>query len=52
MVRIGTIGAVEYLKAHDTDSRVITRVLTGEHVRDDDMLALALQQADLAAGPT
>jgi hypothetical protein len=44
---LGTMGAVEYLKAHGTDSTVITRVLTGEHVRGEDIRALAQRNADL-----
>jgi hypothetical protein len=37
---MGTIGAVEYLKAHAIDSRVISRVLSGGGVREEDKLRL------------
>lgn len=33
---LGSVGAVEYLKARRIDSKVITRVLTGGRVRCDD----------------
>jgi hypothetical protein len=34
--RLGTIGAVEYLKARDVGGAVIRRVLTSQQVRADD----------------
>lgn len=34
--RVGTIGAVEYLKAHNINAAVINRVLTTQQVRADD----------------
>lgn len=40
---LGTIGAVEYLKAHDIDSAVIHRVLASDQVRDDDRARLHRQ---------
>jgi hypothetical protein len=33
---LGTIGAVEFLKAHDVEGAVIGRVLTSRQVRFDD----------------
>jgi hypothetical protein len=33
---LGTIGAVEFLKAHDVEGTVIGRVLTSRQVRFDD----------------
>lgn len=36
---LGTISAVEYLKAHDVGGAVITRVLTGQRVRSGDAAA-------------
>lgn len=33
---LGTIGAVEFLKAHRIDGAVIQRVLTGGHIRAGD----------------
>jgi hypothetical protein len=35
-VSLGTIGAVEFLKAHDVEGAVIGRVLTSRQVRFDD----------------
>ena len=40
---LGTIGAVEYLKAHDIGSAVIHRVLASDQVRDDDRALLHRQ---------
>jgi len=37
----GSVSAIEYLKAHNIDSKVISRVLTGGQVRRDDNTALA-----------
>jgi hypothetical protein len=34
--RVGTIGALEFLKARDVGGAVIGRVLTSQHVRVDD----------------
>ncbi|WP_036168282.1 hypothetical protein [Massilia sp. 9096] len=34
---LGTIGAVEFLKAHDVGAAVIHRVLTSQQVRADDL---------------
>jgi len=34
--RLGTIGAVEYLKAHDIGGAVIHRVLASEEIRNED----------------
>lgn len=39
---LGSVGAVEYLKARDIDASIITRVLAGGRVRCNDDLALAL----------
>ena len=36
--RVGSISAVEYLKAHDVNSDVISRVLTSREVRMDDVV--------------
>ena len=33
---VGTLSAVEFLKAHAVDSRVIQRVLSGGHLRQED----------------
>lgn len=38
---LGAVGAIEYLKARGIDSKVITRVLIGDCVRDDDKTMLA-----------
>ncbi len=37
----GSVSAIEYLKAHNIDSKVISRVLTGGQVPCDDNTALA-----------
>jgi hypothetical protein len=47
---LGTIGAVEYLKTHGTCGAIITRVLAGERMRDEDATALAQCKADLERG--
>jgi hypothetical protein len=39
--RVGTIGAVEFLKAHNVDGAVIHRVLTTQQVRADDRSPVA-----------
>jgi hypothetical protein len=36
--RVGSISAVEYLKAHDVGGDVISRVLTSRRIREDDRL--------------
>ena len=41
---LGTIGAIEYLKNHDIEGGVITRVLTGTDVRDEDNAALSQRE--------
>ena len=46
---LGTVGAVEYLKAHAITGPVIGRVLSGEHVRQEDRVRLA--QDDPACSP-
>lgn len=38
---IGTVGAIEYLKTYGIDSKIITRVLTGDCVRGEDKETLA-----------
>lgn len=38
---LGTVGAIEYLKARGIDSKVITRVLAGDCVRSEDKATLA-----------
>lgn len=40
---LGTVGAVEYLKAHDIGAAVIERVLTSADVRDADRCYLKQQ---------
>lgn len=37
---VGTIGAIEYLKAQGIDSGLIVRILSGGRVRGDDQAAL------------
>lgn len=37
---VGTIGAIEYLKAQGIDSGLIVRILSGGRVREDDQAAL------------
>ena len=44
---LGTVGAIEYLKAYGIDSKIITRVLTGDCVRGDDKATLAHCKASL-----
>ena len=45
---LGTVGAVEYLKAHAITGAVIGRVLSGERVRQEDHV---LAQDDTACSP-
>ena len=47
---LGSMSAVEYLKARGIDSRVSTRVLGRERVRGEDNAALAQRKADLQLG--
>lgn len=44
----GTIGAVEYLKTSGVGAAVITRVLSGQSLRDEDRQMLALDDEALA----
>jgi hypothetical protein len=44
----GSVGAIEYLKAHDVDAEVIARVLSGERLREDDRELLAQPDAQPA----
>lgn len=44
---LGTVGAIEYLKARGIGSKLITRVLTGECVRGEDKATLARCKAGL-----
>lgn len=39
--RVGSMSALEYMKAHDIGGAIITRVLTGRCVRQEDVNALA-----------
>lgn len=45
---LGTIGAVEFLKAHDVDAAVIGRVLTGGRIRTADRPMARGRVADAA----
>jgi hypothetical protein len=46
---LGTVGAIEYLKAHDVSSAVIARVLSRERMRQEDQAMLAQQERSEAA---
>lgn len=46
---VGTIGAIEYLKAQGIDSGLIVRVLSGGQVREEDQSALDELTSERAA---
>ena len=47
---LGTVGAVEYLKANGINGAIIGRVLSGGRVRDDDRAILADDAGPCARG--